>query len=105
MMLRWHADPVGGWVASSRPSCDSPWSLFSLLPQVFEEDTTGEAELDVWINVQRRWVYLEGNITGSADIKHLMPNETQLLQRYFISFFVGKEVFMFSVMSCTVHSS
>ena len=32
---------------------------------------------DVWIDVQRRWVYLEGIFTGSADIKHLLPNETQ----------------------------
>lgn len=35
---------------------------------------------DVWIDVQRRWVYLEGIFTGSADIKHLLPNETQRFQ-------------------------
>jgi dynein heavy chain 1 len=35
------------------------------------------ALFDVWIDVQRRWVYLEGIFTGSADIKHLLPVETQ----------------------------
>lgn len=39
---------------------------------------------DVWIDVQRRWVYLEGIFTGSADIKHLLPNESQRFQRYFV---------------------
>lgn len=32
---------------------------------------------DVWIDVQRRWVYLDGIFGSSADIKHLLPNETQ----------------------------
>lgn len=53
--------------------------------QVFEEDAiTWEDKLnkinavfDVWIDVQRRWVYLEGIFTGSADIKHLLPIESQ----------------------------
>ena len=40
------------------------------------------ALFDVWIDVQRRWVYLEGIFAGSADIKHLLPNETQKFQRY-----------------------
>ncbi len=35
---------------------------------------------DVWIDVQRRWVYLDGIFGGSADIKHLLPNETQKFQ-------------------------
>ncbi|XP_048259760.1 cytoplasmic dynein 1 heavy chain 1-like isoform X2 [Haliotis rufescens] len=35
---------------------------------------------DVWIDVQRRWVYLEGIFTGSADIKHLLPVETSRFQ-------------------------
>lgn len=39
------------------------------------------ALFDVWIDVQRRWVYLEGIFTGSADIKHLLPVETQRFQR------------------------
>ena len=35
------------------------------------------ALLDVWIDVQRRWVYLEGIFTGSAEIAQLLPVETQ----------------------------
>ena len=35
---------------------------------------------DVWIDVQRRWIYLDGIFSGSADIKHLLPNETQYFQ-------------------------
>jgi dynein heavy chain 1 len=38
------------------------------------------ALFDVWIDVQRRWVYLEGIFTGSADIKHLLPVETSRFQ-------------------------
>ncbi len=34
------------------------------------------ALFDVWIDVQRRWVYLEGLFTGSADIAYLLPTET-----------------------------
>uniref|UniRef100_A0A8C3ASK7 Cytoplasmic dynein 1 heavy chain 1 n=1 Tax=Cyclopterus lumpus TaxID=8103 RepID=A0A8C3ASK7_CYCLU len=53
--------------------------------KVFEEDALSwedklnriMALFDVWIDVQRRWVYLEGIFTGSADIKHLLPVETQ----------------------------
>ncbi len=35
-----------------------------------------DALFDVWIDVQRRWVYLEGIFSGSADIKTLLPVET-----------------------------
>lgn len=31
---------------------------------------------DIWIDVQRRWVYLEGIFSGSSDIQTLMPKET-----------------------------
>ncbi|CAD5206375.1 unnamed protein product [Bursaphelenchus okinawaensis] len=31
---------------------------------------------DVWIDVQRRWVYLEGLFSGSADIATLLPMES-----------------------------
>uniref|UniRef100_A0A8D0GTG5 Cytoplasmic dynein 1 heavy chain 1 n=1 Tax=Sphenodon punctatus TaxID=8508 RepID=A0A8D0GTG5_SPHPU len=56
--------------------------------KVFEEDALRwedklnriMALFDVWIDVQRRWVYLEGIFTGSADIKHLLPVETQRFQ-------------------------
>ncbi|XP_053373809.1 cytoplasmic dynein 1 heavy chain 1-like isoform X4 [Mercenaria mercenaria] len=54
----------------------------------FEEDALAwedklnriNALFDVWIDVQRRWVYLEGIFTGSADIQHLLPVETQRFQ-------------------------
>ncbi|KAK4688349.1 dynein cytoplasmic 1 heavy chain, partial [Tremellales sp. Uapishka_1] len=35
---------------------------------------------DVWIDVQRQWVYLEGIFSGSADIKHLLPVESSRFQ-------------------------
>ena len=52
--------------------------------RVFEEEAlTWEEKLnrinalfDVWIDVQRRWVYLEGIFSGSSDIKALLPVET-----------------------------
>ena len=58
--------------------------------QQFEEDALAwedklnriNALFDVWIDVQRRWVYLEGIFTGSADIKHLLPVETSRFQGY-----------------------
>ena len=48
--------------------------------KVFEEEANGwedklnriNALFDVWIDVQRRWVYLEGIFAGSADIKNLL---------------------------------
>lgn len=67
----------------------TPTPTSSPIPQVFEEDALSwedklnriMALFDVWIDVQRRWVYLEGIFTGSADIKHLLPVETQRFQR------------------------
>ena len=57
------------------------WRAFS---KVFEEEAqTWEdklnrlyALLDVWIDVQRRWVYLEGIFAGSAEIAQLLPVES-----------------------------
>lgn len=56
--------------------------------KVFEEDAASWEEklnrihvlFDVWIDVQRQWVYLEGIFSGSADIKHLLPLESQRFQ-------------------------
>ena len=53
--------------------------------KVFEEEALAwedklnrvQALFDVWIDMQRRWVYLDGIFGGSADIKHLLPIETQ----------------------------
>ena len=65
--------------------------------KVFEDDAMAwedrlnriNALFDVWIDVQRRWVYLEGIFTGSADIKHLLPNESQRFQRFVNGLFQG----------------
>lgn len=54
----------------------------------FEEDASSWEEklnrvhvlFDVWIDVQRQWVYLEGVFTGNADIKHLLPMESSRFQ-------------------------
>ena len=35
---------------------------------------------DVWIDVQRQWVYLEGVFSGNNDIKHLLPTESSRFQ-------------------------
>ncbi|CEF66963.1 Dynein heavy chain, cytoplasmic [Strongyloides ratti] len=50
----------------------------------FEEDSLSWEEklnkinalFDVWIDVQRRWVYLDGLFSGSADIASLLPIES-----------------------------
>jgi dynein heavy chain 1 len=53
--------------------------------KVFEEEATAWDQklntlytlfCDVWIDVQRQWVYLDGIFTGSADLKALLPTET-----------------------------
>ena len=54
----------------------------------FEEEASSWEEklnrvhvlFDVWIDVQRQWVYLEGVFTGNADIKHLLPMESSRFQ-------------------------
>ncbi|KAF6768135.1 hypothetical protein AHF37_06451 [Paragonimus kellicotti] len=38
------------------------------------------ALFDIWIDVQRRWVYLDGIFAGSTDIKVLLPQESQRFQ-------------------------
>lgn len=32
--------------------------------------------LDVWVDVQRQWIYLEGIFADNADIRHLLPMES-----------------------------
>ncbi|PLN79159.1 dynein heavy chain [Aspergillus taichungensis] len=49
---------------------------------------------DVWIDVQRQWVYLEGVFTGNVDIKHLLPLESSRFQNINSEFFaVMKKVY------------
>ena len=56
--------------------------------KIFEEEASSWEDklnrvhvlFDVWIDVQRQWVYLEGVFTGNADIKHLLPMESSRFQ-------------------------
>ncbi|KAH6676840.1 cytoplasmic dynein-like protein 1 heavy chain 1 [Halenospora varia] len=68
----------------------------------FEEEASGWEDklnrvhvlFDVWIDVQRQWVYLEGVFTGNADIKHLLPIESSRFQNINSEFFaVMKKVY------------
>jgi dynein heavy chain 1 len=51
--------------------------------RTFEEEAAGWEDkptrvrvvLDVWLDMQRRWVYLGGILLGSQDIKQQLPNE------------------------------
>ena len=59
---------------------------------------------DVWIDVQRQWVYLEGVFTGNADIKHLLPVESSRFQNINSEFFavlkkVHKSPFVLDVLN------
>lgn len=59
---------------------------------------------DVWIDVQRQWVYLEGVFTGNADIKHLLPVESSRFQNINSEFFavlkrVYKSPFVLDVLN------
>ncbi|EUB63753.1 Cytoplasmic dynein 1 heavy chain [Echinococcus granulosus] len=47
------------------------------------------ALFDVWIDVQRRWVYLDGIFSGSADIKTLLAQESQRFSSHFKKMFAG----------------
>jgi dynein heavy chain 1, cytosolic len=68
----------------------------------FEEDASSWEDklnrvhvlFDVWIDVQRQWVYLEGVFTGNAEIKHLLPLESSRFQNINGEFFaVMKKVY------------
>ena len=59
---------------------------------------------DVWIDVQRQWVYLEGVFTGNADIKHLLPIESSRFQNINSEFYallkkVYKSPFVLDVLN------
>ena len=68
---------------------------------MFEEDALAWEDklnrinslFDVWIDVQRRWVYLDGIFSGSADIPHLLPVETSRFGRFVIVEKVSKYCF------------
>ncbi|MCJ1316193.1 hypothetical protein MMC15_001513 [Xylographa vitiligo] len=78
----------------------------------FEEDASSWEDklnrvhvlFDVWIDVQRQWVYLEGVFTGNADIKHLLPMESSRFQNINAEFFailkkVNKSPFVLDVLN------
>ncbi|RDB29164.1 Cytoplasmic dynein 1 heavy chain 1 [Hypsizygus marmoreus] len=80
--------------------------------KVFEEEAGSWEEklnrvhvlFDVWIDVQRQWVYLEGIFSGSADIKHLLPVESSRFQGINVEFLtvmkrVYKSPFVLDVMN------
>ncbi|KAL4069341.1 dynein heavy chain and region D6 of dynein motor-domain-containing protein [Scleroderma citrinum] len=80
--------------------------------KVFEEEAGAWEEklnrihvlFDVWIDVQRQWVYLEGIFSGSADIKHLLPVESARFQNINAEFLtvmkkVYKSPFVIDVMN------
>ncbi|KAJ7596607.1 dynein heavy chain protein 1 [Mycena floridula] len=80
--------------------------------KVFEEEASSWEEklnrihvlFDVWIDVQRQWVYLEGIFSGSADIKHLLPTESARFQNINTEFLtvmkkVYKSPFVIDVMN------
>ncbi|KAF1777758.1 P-loop containing nucleoside triphosphate hydrolase [Phytophthora cactorum] len=52
------------------------YRVFAELATSWEDKLTRiRSILDFWIDVQRRWVYLEGIFFGSADIKQQLPKE------------------------------
>ncbi|KAF2121658.1 dynein heavy chain [Lophiotrema nucula] len=80
----------------------------------FEEDASAWEEklnrvhvlFDVWIDVQRQWVYLEGVFTGNADIKHLLPMESSRFQNINSEFLsvmkkVARAPFVLEVLNIT----
>ncbi|OZJ04271.1 hypothetical protein BZG36_02479 [Bifiguratus adelaidae] len=80
--------------------------------KVFEEDASSWEDklnrmhvlFDVWIDVQRQWVYLEGIFSGNTDIKHLLPVETSRFQNINSEFLavmkkVYKSPFILDVMA------
>ncbi|KAJ3101821.1 hypothetical protein HDU97_001047 [Phlyctochytrium planicorne] len=62
--------------------------------RVFEEEAASWEDklnrihllFDVWIDVQRQWVYLEGIFSGNTDIKQLLPIETSRFQSINLEF-------------------
>ncbi|KIR72005.1 dynein heavy chain 1, cytosolic [Cryptococcus deuterogattii CA1014] len=98
------------------------WSSYSLdlinyqnkcrLIRIFEEDAASWEDklnrthvlFDVWIDVQRQWVYLEGIFSGNADIKHLLPVESARFQNINSEFLtvmkrVNKSPFVLDVLN------
>ncbi|CAN6639183.1 dynein heavy chain, cytoplasmic [Trichomonascus vanleenenianus] len=64
--------------------------------RTFEEETRAWEEklnrvhvlFDVWIDVQRQWVYLEGVFNNNSEIKHVLPIESSRFQNINSEFFL-----------------
>ncbi|KTW31656.1 dynein heavy chain [Pneumocystis jirovecii RU7] len=59
---------------------------------------------DLWADVQRQWVYLEGIFSGNTDIKHLLPIESQRFENISSEFLtimkrVYKSSFILDILS------
>ena len=60
--------------------------------------------MDTWMDVQRRWVYLEGIFHGGSDIKHLLPRESakfETINNEFLSMMreVSKRLILIDVLN------
>lgn len=79
---------IRGWDELFTTCRDQVTSLTSMRAspyyKVFEEEASALEDklnrvhslFDIWVDVQRQWVYLEGVFAGNADIKHLLPVES-----------------------------
>jgi dynein heavy chain 1 len=79
---------IKGWDELFTTCRDQVTSLTSMRAspyyKIFEEEASALEDklnrihslFDIWVDVQRQWVYLEGVFAGNADIKHLLPVES-----------------------------
>ncbi|ORY38141.1 dynein heavy chain [Rhizoclosmatium globosum] len=77
----------------------------SLYYKAFEEEASAIHVLfDVWVDVQRQWVYLEGIFNGNADIAQMLPLESMKFQNINAEFMtvmkkVQKDHFVLKVLT------
>ncbi|KAG5519734.1 hypothetical protein PMAC_000007 [Pneumocystis sp. 'macacae'] len=80
--------------------------------KIFQEDASSweyrlnkiHVLFDLWADVQRQWVYLEGIFSGNVDIKHLLPIESQRFENISSEFLtimkkVYKSSFVLDILS------
>lgn len=68
---------LGESISSLRSMSMSPYyKVFADVGQAWEDKLNNLNErFDIWVDVQRRWVYLETIFLGSAEIKFQLPQE------------------------------
>ena len=81
--------------------------FFSVRPPFGRCCAYNDSATDVWIDVQRQWIYLEGIFSGSTDIKHLLPVESSRFQNINSEFLavmkkVNKSPFVLDVLNIPV---